>query len=367
MVYRIPLADLKAFMVDVFKALGVPEADAEICADNLATADRLGFDSHGINRLKLIYYDRIREGTVEPVTRIETVRETATTAVLDGHNGLGHVIGHRAMSLAIAKAKDYGLGMVAVRNSTHYGIAGYYALMAVAEGLIGVTGTNARPSIAPTFGVENMLGTNPLTFGIPTDEPFPFLLDCATSITQRGKIEVLAKTGRPCPEGWVIDRQGRPLTDPAAILRGLTEGTAALLPLGGAGEEFAGYKGYGYATVVEILSAALQQGAFLKALSGLTPDGRKGPHRLGHFFLAIDIAAFTDPADFRRTAGEILRSLRASAKAPGHDRIYTAGEKEHLTALDRERHGVPVNEELQAEIRTMVRELGLTGHAFPFL
>ena len=188
--YWISFDTMEHFMVDVFKGVGVPEKDAKICAEVLITADKRGIDSHGIGRLKPIYYDRIKGGIQNPVTKLEVVREGPTTAVIDGHDGMGQVISKRAMTMAIKKAKKYGLGMVTVRNSTHFGIAGYYALMAVEAGMIGITGTNARPSIAPTFGVENMLGTNPLTFGMPTDEEFPFMLDCATSIIQRGKIEV---------------------------------------------------------------------------------------------------------------------------------------------------------------------------------
>jgi len=357
---------LEKFMTAVFQGLGVPPEDAAICARVLIAADMRGIDSHGINRLKLIYYNRIREGIIKPVTRVEVVREGPATAVIDGHNGMGQVIAYHAMRLAIDKAKKYGLGMVAVRNSNHYGIAGYYPLMAVDEGMIGMTGTNARPSIAPTFGVENMLGTNPLTFALPTDEPFPFFLDCATSVTQRGKIEVYAKANKNVPPGWVIDEHGHSLADSNQILKDLVAGTAALTPLGGVGEETAGYKGYGYATVVEILSAALQQGSYLKMLLGIK-DGCKTPYNLGHFFMAVDIAAFTEVADFKKTAGDILRALRASQKMPGADRIYTAGEKEYLVWQERKSKGVPLNAELQKEIRQMIAELGLTGHTFSFL
>jgi LDH2 family malate/lactate/ureidoglycolate dehydrogenase len=157
----------------------------------LLEADRRGLESHGVNRFKPIYLDRIKEGVQKPVTEFEIVRETATTAVIDGHDGMGQVIGYRSMELAIEKAKKYGMGMAAVRNSTHYGIAGYYATMAARAGCIGLTGTNARPSIAPTFGVENMLGTNPLTFGLPTDEDFPFVIDWPPRLTQRGKIDAM--------------------------------------------------------------------------------------------------------------------------------------------------------------------------------
>ncbi|MCX7882175.1 MAG: Ldh family oxidoreductase [Brevinematales bacterium] len=359
-----PHETLRSFMRDTFVAVGVPQSDAEICADVLITADLLGIDSHGIGRLKPIYIDRIVAGQISPTTTIEIVKETPTTAVIDGHNGMGQVIAKRSMEMAIEKAKAYGLGMVAVRNSNHYGIAGYYVRMAAEQGMIGITGTNARPSIAPTFGVENMLGTNPLTFGIPTDEPFPFMLDCATSITQRGKIEVYARLNKPLPQGWVISEDGTSKTNPHEVLEDLVKGTAALLPLGGMGEEMGGYKGYGYATVVEILSAALQQGAFLKALSGFE-NGQKVPYKLGHFFLAIHIEAFTELSHFTKTTGEILRSLRSSKKAPGHHRIYTAGEKEYETMQKRLVEGIPLDEEEQKDMIAL-RDKFRLPYRFPF-
>ena len=171
--------------------------------------------------------DSIIDGVIDPVTKIKVVKEGPTTAVIDGQNGMGQVIGKRAMEMAMDKAAKYGMGMVAVRNSNHYGIAGYYVLMACKRGMIGITGTNARPSIAPTFGVENMLGTNPLTFGMPTDEEFPFVFDAATSVAQRGKIEVYDRLGKELPEGWVIGEDGKPKTDPGQVLKDLV---AALLP-----------------------------------------------------------------------------------------------------------------------------------------
>ena len=355
---------MENFMVDVFKGLGVPEQDAKTCAEVLITADKRGIDSHGIARMKTIYYDRIRAGIQFPVTNFEIIKEGPTTAVIDGHDGMGHVISKRAMGMAIEKAKKFGMGMVAVRNSTHYGIAGYYALQAAKEGMIGITGSNARPSVAPTFGVENMLGTNPLTVGMPTDEEFPFVLDCATSLSQRGKIEVYARVGKNLPEGWVIGKDGKTKTDSEEILKELVAGTAALTPLGGIGEETAGYKGYGYGTIVEILSAALQGGSFLKMLLGWK-DGKRVPYHLGHFFIAIDISAFIELEEFKKTTGEILKSLRNSEKMPGHDRIYTAGEKEHLAWLERKDKGVPLNQKLQEEVLIMQKELGLK-YEFPF-
>ncbi len=356
---RIEIGVLERFMRDVLAGAGVPEEDAAVCADVLITADRRGIDSHGIQRLKRIYYDRIKLGIVNPVTRMEVVRETPTTAVIDGGNGMGHVIGKRAMGMAVEKAREHGLGMAVCRNSSHYGIAGYYATMATGSGMVGITGTNARPSIAPTFGVENMLGTNPLTIGAPTDEPFPFLIDCATSVTQRGKIESYSRLGKPLPQGWVVGEDGQAKTDSTQVLKDLVAGTAALAPLGGIGEETAGYKGYSYATAVEVLSAALQGGSYLKDLLGFDADGNKTPYPLGHFFIAIDIERFAGLDLFKRIAGDIMRQLRASRKMPGAQRIYTAGEKEHEAWLYRKDKGAKVDRALQKQILALRDEYGL--------
>lgn len=355
---------LKAFMKSGFQGLDVPADDAEICSEILITADRLGIDTHGIGRFKPIYYDRVKKGILDPVTLIDIVKETQTTAVIDGNNGMGHVIAHRGMTKAIEKAKEFGMGMVVCRNSSHYGIAGYFAKMATDAGMIGITGTNARPSIAPTFGVENMLGTNPLTIGIPTDEAFPFMIDGATSISQRGKIEKLQREGKPTPAGWVIDKNGEARTDTDQILKDLITGNAALTPLGGMGESGGGHKGYGYATVVEILSAALANGPFMKELSDHDENGHLKPYQLGHFFIAIDVAHFISPNIFRGIAGNILRELRDSEKIPGQERIFTAGEKEYLASIERLKTGIPINEVLLEQIRTVIDELGLSDQAY---
>ncbi len=356
---------MESFLIDAFKGYGVPEGDARICADVLLESDKRGIESHGCNRFKPIYIDRIVAGIQSPVTKIDILKETPTTAVLDANDGMGMVASHKAMTMALEKAKKLGLAMVAVRNSTHYGIAGYWATMATKEGMIGITGTNARPSIAPTFGVENMLGTNPLTVGFPTDEDFPFMLDCATSITQRGKIEYFARTGKDTPAGMIVGRGGEALTDSPKILDDLNTGRAALAPLGGIGEELAGYKGYGYAVVVEVLSAALQAGSFLKALSDKDENGGLKAGHLGHFFLVIDPEAFLGAKQFKKTTGDILRALRQSAKAPGQERIYTAGEKEYLVWLERKNTGVPVCEAVQKEILAIRDKLSLP-YRFPF-
>ena len=356
---------LERFMTDAFEAIGIPKEDAAVCAEVLITSDKRGIDSHGIGRFKKIYIDRIKDGILNTKTEFEVVKDGPTTAVVDGHNGMGMVVGKRAMQMAIDKAKEYGMGMVAARNTTHYGIAGYYALMAIENGMIGITGTNARPSIAPTFGIENMLGTNPLTIGFPTDEEFPFVLDCATSVTQRGKIEAYSRLGKDLPEGWVIGEDGKTKTDSTQVLKDLVAGTAALAPLGGIGEQNAGYKGYGYATVVEVLSAALQNGSFLKDLLGYDKDGNKIPYPLGHFFIAVNTEAFLGLEVFEKVAGEIMRQLRASKTMPGAEKIYTAGEKEHEAWLYRKDKGAKVDTKLQQEIIEVRDEFKLS-YSFDF-
>ena len=354
-----------SFMTAAFEAAGVPHDDAAICADVLMEADRRGIESHGVNRFKPIYIDRIKRGTLLPRTELELVKETPTTLVMDAHDGMGMVASYKMMQALIKKAKRYGMAGGAIRNSTHYGIAGYWTSMASNEGLVGITGTNARPSIAPTFGVENMMGTNPLTFSLPTDEEFPFCIDCATSIMQRGKIEYYARSGKETPAGAVVTADGGTLTDSEAILQALVDGTAALAPLGGIGEETAGYKGYGYAAVVEILSAALAGGQFMKSLTGVCADGSPQMYHLGHFFFVIDPEAFSGRDKFEKIAGDICRALRASKKAPGQDRIYTAGEKEYLAWLDRKDKGVPVGAAVQKELVEVRDAFGL-DFAFPF-
>jgi L-2-hydroxycarboxylate dehydrogenase (NAD+) len=357
----IPVNVIENLIVDVFKALGVPWEDARICADVLIASDLQGIESHGVGRLKY-YYDRIQAGVQHTLTEFEIVTESETTAVVDGHHGMGHVVATRSMRLAMDKARRYGLGAVAVRNSTHFGIAGYYPRMAAREGMMGLAVTNARPAIAPTFSTEPMLGTNPIAFAAPSDLGYPFCFDAATSISQRGKIEVAARAVKPVPEGVVIDEQGQPLTDPEQILEGLGRAAAAFLPLGGAGEALAGYKGYDLATVVEILSASLCGGAFLKDLLGFAEDGSRRPYMLGHFFLAIDIEHFIPLELSKRITGQILRALQNARKAPGQERIYVAGEKEHeMEQIVRER-GIPVNPNLKRELQTMRDELAIAGY-----
>lgn len=361
----VPWNMMNDFMIDVFCAYGVPKEDAKICADVLLESDRQGIESHGCNRFKPIYLDRIKNGTLKPVTNAEVVKETPTTVVIDAHDGMGMVASHKMMTMLIEKAKEYGMAGGAIYNSTHYGIAGYWTQMAEKAGMIGISGTNARPSVAPTFGVDNMMGTNPLTFTMPTDEDFPFNLDCATSTIQNGKIEFYERQGKPTPSGLVVDREGNSMTDSGKILTDMRSGKAALVPLGGLGEETGGYKGYGYTTVVEILSAALAGGPYMKALNGKDEDGNLSMYHLGHFFIVINPEFFMGLDTFKKTAGGITKGLRNSTVAPGAERIFTPGEKEYEARMFREDKGVPVGEAIQKEIIELRDELKLDYH-FPF-
>ncbi len=330
--------------------MGVPEADAETCAEVLIAADKQGIDSHGVSRLKPIYYRPNQEqGSRSPVTEFEVDPRGTNNGGRrwaqwhgDGRREEGDGDGDRE-----GEEAWHGHG----RRPKQHPLRHRWLLRPTwrsNEGLIGVVGTNARPSIPPTFGTENMLGTNPLTFGMPSDEAFPFMLDCATSIIQRGKVEVYARIGKKVPEGLVIDADGKYMTDPDEILRDLTRAQAALLPIGGL-EETGGYKGYGYATVVEILSA-------ISARRRL-PQGthRHKPRTLLHRHRRQRL--HRSRATSRRPRETSSAASRATRKMPGHDRIYTAGEKEYLTWQERKKTGIPLNKSLQKELLQLKRRV----------
>ncbi|KAL7534892.1 hypothetical protein ACHAXR_009438 [Thalassiosira sp. AJA248-18] len=355
----LPIVDfdyMKQFMKEVFLSYGVSPERAETCSDVLIEADKRGIDSHGLGRLKPIYCDRMDNGILYPDKPIDIVSESDTTALVDGNLGLGLYIGPHCMQIAIDKAKKHGVGFVACRNSTHYGIAGYYATMATDQGCIGLTGTNARPSIAPTFGVEPMMGTNPLTWGIPSSDEFPFVIDCATSVNQRGKIEKYARDGVETPRGAVIDDQGMERTDTEGNLRDMVLGKCALTPLGGAGDKMGGYKGYRWAATVELLCTALGSGPWGEDICGVDrATGKPKPMPLGHFFLAIDIEKICPVDTFKKNAGEFLEALRGSRKAPnGPGRIWTAGEPENDARVERTgQGGMKVNVPLQKNMQVL--------------
>lgn len=362
---RVPVKNLVDFMLAALLKMGVPLEDAMIIADVLITSDLWGVRSHGVAHLKM-YHERIKIGLQLPITNWKVVKETPTTAVVDGGNGMGMVVGSHAMRIAIEKARNYGLGAVAVRNSSHYGVAGYYALLAVKEGMVGLSVTNAHPSTAPTFGTEPMLGTNPIAVAAPTDEAFPYMFDAATSVVPRGKIEVAARANQPIPEGWVIDKNGACVTDSSQMIVEMNKNNLALLPLGGIGELMGGHKGYGLSTMVEIFSAAFQNGAYLSMLHDTDHEGKTQFLRIGHFFLAINVENFIPLEDFKRITGDMMRELRASRKVQDQSQIYTAGEKEYYNTLQNQANGIEITPGVQKALQVLRKQLDITGYDLGF-
>nr|BAN37956.1 malate dehydrogenase, putative [Entamoeba histolytica] len=334
---NVSIDTIKEFMYQVLLKVGSDEENARMVRDTLIAADLRGMDTHGIQRFKTVYIDRIKKGMINPTAKPSIIRETSTTCVLDGNNGFGHVNGTIGMKMAIEKAKKYGMGMVVVRNSTHFGIAGYYSLLAAQEGCIGICGTNARSSVAATFGDEPILGTNPLAIGIPSDEAFPYCFDGATSISPTGRFEKYVRMGKTVDKSWASMKGGKPIEDPKELLENYPKGKAYLHPLGGSDEVSGSHKGYCLSEFVEIMSSCLSIANFINHIE--EEKEKSGKFSLGHFFIAINVECFRDLNEFKKNVGDINRTLRNTDKLPGHDRIYTAGEEEYETEQKRRKFG----------------------------
>jgi LDH2 family malate/lactate/ureidoglycolate dehydrogenase len=338
--HRVSEQALTAFTSTVLCAAGVRESDAAITAAVLVASDVRGISSHGVARLAY-YLAMIEAGTLDPCATPTIARESATTAVLDAHNGLGQPVGVRAMTLAIEKAAAHDVGIVTVRHSNHYGIAGYYAMMALERDMIGVSLTNTHTAVAPTGGRRPTIGTNPIAIAVPTSEVPHFVLDMATSVVPRGRLEVAVRQGISIPAGWSIDARGVSTTSPEAGLDG------ALLPLGGP-IITSGYKGYGLAVAIELLSAVLPGSLYGPLVAPMWDTA--GPSDLGQFFMAINIAAFDDPVAFKARASDLLRRIKTSPLAEGATEILVAGEKEARATLEARRHGILLEAKVVAEL-----------------
>lgn len=344
-------ANLKRFVAEVLTKVGVSAEDAAIVADVLVAADLRGIESHGVARLESYYVGRLRKGQMMPKPSVSVVRETATSIVMDGDNGLGHPVAKRTMERVIAKAQETGTAFGAVRNSNHFGIAGYYAMMTLDKDLIGICSTNSVRYGAPTFGRDILLGTNPFAYAIPTQNEPPFVLDFATTTVPRGKIEVYNRKEKQLNPGWAIDENGHETLDPQTALKG------ALLPLGGFGIDNGGHKGYGLGLLVDILCGVLSGGAFGTDLP-LPSDGPQ-PGKISHFFGAIKIDGFRDVAGFKADMDRELRMFKDSQKAPGQQRIYVAGEIEYEKTIENRKNGVPVHVKVWDGLQKLAGELGL--------
>lgn len=346
----IQVESLRRFCEEAFTRLGFKKEDSTIISDVLLLSDLFGIDSHGINRLQM-YVQQLRAGYIDIQSQPKIVFQTPVSAVIDGKRGMGQLVSSFAMKVAIDKAKISGIGLVTVRNSNHYGIAGYYSLMASNEGMIGISMTNSLAAVVPTFGKEPMLGTNPIAFSLPTN-PSPFLFDSATSVVSVGKIEVYNKLGKPIPLGWGLNIDGDDEQNPAEVLKSVFSSKSGLHPLGGGGELFGGHKGYGFSMVVEILSSIISLGTTSNHVEKI--DGNAG---VCHFFAAIDPKIFGDPIDIQRHLETYLEEIRNSEKAEGQNRIYIHGEKEAESFLRRKVDGIVLSEKTLDQLVSIANEV----------
>jgi L-2-hydroxycarboxylate dehydrogenase (NAD+) len=344
--------DLRVFARRCLEAVGVDQDDAALTADVLVTADLRGISSHGCARLRR-YVDGVASGRINarPVRQASTPAEAVVT--VDADNGLGQPAAVLATHLAAEVAERVGVGVATVRRSNHVGIAGYYAGLAAERGLIGIVMTNASPQVAPTFGARPAYGTNPIAVSVPTAGP-PFLLDMATSVVPRGRLERMARESRGMPEGWAIDPAGQPATDEDVVVTGLKARDGhALLPLGGAGDAFGGHKGFGLGLLVDILCGPLAGAAW----------GRRtyaaGTADLGQLVLVLDPGAFRDRGDFLDDVTSQLAEVRSTPTLPGHDRVLVAGDREHAAEAQHRATGISLAPPVWTDLAAIAARLGV--------
>ncbi|MBR6709717.1 MAG: Ldh family oxidoreductase [Clostridia bacterium] len=355
--YNFTYPQLKKFAEDAFEKFGFTAKQSEIITDILLTSDLYGIDSHGLQRL-VRYHKSIEKGMITLDAKPEIVFETPVSAVIDGKNGMGQLVAYDAMQVAIEKAKQSGIAVVTVRNSNHYGIAGYYANMACREGLIGLSMTNTKAIMVPTFGKLAMLGSNPIAMAMPA-EPYNFFFDSSTTVVTRGKLELYNKLGKPLHEGWALDASGHGSTDAADVLKNIIGNAGGgILPLGGETEQSGGHKGYGYGMVCEIFSSILSM--------GMTSNHTytNGVGGICHGFLAINPAIFGDAEAIKANFSAFLRELRESPKADGEARIYTHGEKEFFAYRERMEKGINVDANTVTEMIDLCHYLKMDVKAY---
>jgi LDH2 family malate/lactate/ureidoglycolate dehydrogenase len=335
---RVDRAGLEEFCAAVFRSFGVAAEDSRVASAVLVAADAMGIPSHGVGRLWR-YVEGLKSGLMLPGAPVEVLRETPSSVVFDAHGALGAPASARAMRAVIDKARAGGAGFACVRDSNHFGIAGWYARMALGHDMLGVAMTNTAALAVPTFGRVAMFGTNPIAFAAPAEQERSFVLDMSTTVVTRGKLEVYEKLGRDLPGGWAVDRTGRTARDARSMLDDMqARAGGGMLPLGGLGTEFSGHKGYGLAVMVDILCAVLCGAPF-----GLDVyDTPTSSARVSHFFAAIRIDTFRDPLEFRRDMDRMLAQLRACPPAEGEERVLYAGLPEAEREEESARLGVPL-------------------------
>ncbi len=349
---RYTYPQLKKFCEDCFQKFGFSVSESEIITDVLLLSDLYGIESHGMQRL-VRYHKGIEKGLIDVNAKPEIVFETPVSAVIEGNDSMGQLVSHKAMNLAIEKAQKSGIAIVSVRNSNHFGIAGYYAKMACDKGLIGVAMTNSEAIMVPTFGRLAMLGSNPIAVAMPA-EPYDFFFDASTTVVTRGKLEIYNKLDKPLPEGWALDVTGKGSTDAGYVLENIVaKNGGGIMPLGGETEQSGSHKGYGYGMLCEIFCSIFSMGL----TSNHTHIGGKGG--TCHGFMVIDPKIFGNTEEIKEHFSTFLKELRESPKSEGHDRIYTHGEKEVFAKEDRLKNGIDVNINTVAEMFDMCRYVGL--------
>jgi LDH2 family malate/lactate/ureidoglycolate dehydrogenase len=349
---RVEREALEGFCQRVFQRLGLSEEDAGTAAAVLVAADARGIPSHGVARLQR-YVNGLEMGMVLPDAPVEVLVDTPVSLVLHAHGAMGAPVSARAMRGGIGKARSNGAAFGCVRDSNHFGIAGYYAMMALDEDMLGVAMTNTAALGVPTFGRQVMFGTNPLAFAAPADEERAFVLDMSTTVVTRGKIEVYERLGKALPSGWAVDRAGQSARDATPLLDDMFHRVGGgILPLGGEGEDFGGHKGYGLAVMIDILCAVLCGAPFGADVA----DTATSSGRVSHFFGAVRVDAFRDPREFRCDMDRLLRALRECPPAEGAERVYFAGQKEFEHEAESLRLGVPLLQKTYDAICTVGRE-----------
>ena len=346
---------LKSFCIKVLRKLNVPLEDAEITADVIVSADLKGIESHGIARLNR-YVKRLANGWIKPESKITILKETPITLLIDAENSLGQVAAYKAMKLCINKAEKNYLGVAVVKNSNHFGIAGYYAMMALEKDMIGVCMSNASPLVLPTFSIEPMLGTNPIAIAVPKKYEPPLVLDMATSTVSMGKIELYKRLNKLLPAVWAINEKGEVEFNPEKVINcayKLKRG--GLLPLGGLAET-SGYKGYGLALIIDVLTGVLSGAAYGPYVG--EPNDSK-PSNIGHFLAAININAFMDINEFKERVNDLISMIKKASKAEGYDRIYIPGEKEWEIEKQRRRNGVPISMEILENLENLAKKFNI--------
>jgi len=351
-----PIEALREFSTRTFRHFGVPKEDAAQAAEVLASADLRGIESHGVARLNS-YFDMLTLGRINPKPEIKVVHSTLSTATVDGDNGLGLVVGPQSNRIAMDMAEKAGSGWVSVQNTNHFGIAGYYVLKALERDLIGWAMTNSTKLVAPLWGAERMLGTNPIAIGFPGKEEPPIVIDMATSAAAYGKIEIARRRGEPIPEGWAVDSEGRATTNPNDMVEG-----GALLPLG-SDRDHGGHKGYGLAMMVDVLCGVLSGanwGPFTPpfALRQEIPKRSVGKG-IGHFFGAMRIDGFIDGDSFKRQIDDYIRVFRATKPAPGTNGPLIPGDPEREAEKWRRKNGVPLILPVVDELRDISQKTGI--------